>query len=122
MIRRPPRSTLFPYTTLFRSKDAGNTWKDQTKHDNYDTTFTPFVDEPQGGQGYFDMIVGASAQNPEHVIYGLCSSYRSTEGGKGWYRNTAIGGYQKKKRLHPPMQDNVTCGKDKWSLYHGGIK
>src|SRR2546427_9574256 len=23
MIRRPPRSTLFPYTTLFRSKDDG---------------------------------------------------------------------------------------------------
>src|SRR3712207_8945722 len=23
MIRRPPRSTLFPYTTLFRSKHAG---------------------------------------------------------------------------------------------------
>src|SRR5256885_9786287 len=23
MIRRPPRSTLFPYTTLFRSKPAG---------------------------------------------------------------------------------------------------
>src|SRR5256885_9865383 len=23
MIRRPPRSTLFPYTTLFRSKDSG---------------------------------------------------------------------------------------------------
>src|SRR5260221_5622805 len=23
MIRRPPRSTLFPYTTLFRSADAG---------------------------------------------------------------------------------------------------
>src|SRR5690348_17417769 len=24
MIRRPPRSTLFPYTTLFRSKDGVN--------------------------------------------------------------------------------------------------
>src|SRR5256885_12116879 len=24
MIRRPPRSTLFPYTTLFRSKTHGN--------------------------------------------------------------------------------------------------
>src|SRR3989454_9819774 len=24
MIRRPPRSTLFPYTTLFRSRAAGN--------------------------------------------------------------------------------------------------
>src|SRR5258708_16177389 len=23
MIRRPPRSTLFPYTTLFRSQEAG---------------------------------------------------------------------------------------------------
>src|SRR5438034_2202347 len=23
MIRRPPRSTLFPYTTLFRSRDIG---------------------------------------------------------------------------------------------------
>src|SRR2546427_6933494 len=26
MIRRPPRSTLFPYTTLFRSLDAG--WRE----------------------------------------------------------------------------------------------
>src|SRR2546427_7859850 len=25
MIRRPPRSTLFPYTTLFRSMSAGTT-------------------------------------------------------------------------------------------------
>src|SRR2546427_5168000 len=24
MIRRPPRSTLFPYTTLFRSEDVGD--------------------------------------------------------------------------------------------------
>src|SRR3712207_8293019 len=27
-IRRPPRSTLFPYTTLFRSKEAGSHGKD----------------------------------------------------------------------------------------------
>src|SRR5438067_11816875 len=26
MIRRPPRSTLFPYTTLFRSKSANFPW------------------------------------------------------------------------------------------------
>src|SRR3712207_7596222 len=26
MIRRPPRSTLFPYTTLFRSADAADVW------------------------------------------------------------------------------------------------
>src|SRR2546426_8655559 len=27
MIRRPPRSTLFPYTTLFRSQDAELDWR-----------------------------------------------------------------------------------------------
>src|SRR2546426_8269773 len=27
MIRRPPRSTLFPYTTLFRSPQAAEIWK-----------------------------------------------------------------------------------------------
>src|SRR2546429_2894514 len=26
MIRRPPRSTLFPYTTLFRSRDRSRSW------------------------------------------------------------------------------------------------
>src|SRR2546429_4430427 len=26
MIRRPPRSTLFPYTTLFRSLRSGQAW------------------------------------------------------------------------------------------------
>src|SRR3989449_2891246 len=31
MIRRPPRSTLFPYTTLFRSwVDLGEWWYDET--------------------------------------------------------------------------------------------
>src|SRR5690242_21514755 len=27
MIRRPPRSTLFPYTTLFRSQHSSESWK-----------------------------------------------------------------------------------------------
>src|SRR5439155_3893554 len=26
MLRRPPRSTLFPYTTLFRSRTPSNRW------------------------------------------------------------------------------------------------
>src|SRR3712207_7191839 len=34
MIRRPPRSTLFPYTTLFRSPHGGNSCSsdDSVKH------------------------------------------------------------------------------------------
>src|SRR3712207_7481120 len=31
MIRRPPRSTLFPYTTLFRSHQR-NRWRDHRRH------------------------------------------------------------------------------------------
>src|SRR5260221_13660653 len=30
MIRRPPRSTLFPYTTLFRSSRASDSMTDET--------------------------------------------------------------------------------------------
>src|SRR2546425_8690862 len=29
MIRRPPRSTLFPYTTLFRSRQANNGYRNE---------------------------------------------------------------------------------------------
>src|SRR5437773_8376974 len=29
MIRRPPRSTLFPYTTLFRSLEKSSVWMDK---------------------------------------------------------------------------------------------
>src|SRR3989449_7746474 len=32
MIRRPPRSTLFPYTTLFRSRGKGRAWPDRRDH------------------------------------------------------------------------------------------
>src|SRR2546429_6161806 len=32
MIRRPPRSTLFPYTTLFRSTDPARGWLPDLDH------------------------------------------------------------------------------------------
>src|SRR3989454_12853697 len=35
MIRRPPRSTLFPYTTLFRSRAFANDYNDKTWPQNY---------------------------------------------------------------------------------------
>src|SRR3712207_7707723 len=35
MIRRPPRSTLFPYTTLFRSPHGGPWMRDTWKFDPY---------------------------------------------------------------------------------------
>src|SRR5258708_30704410 len=41
MIRRPPRSTLFPYTTLFRSYSAGCQDSAVTFHDASVSTTSP---------------------------------------------------------------------------------
>src|SRR2546422_7691227 len=46
MIRRPPRSTLFPYTTLFRSKRYGRKLNRNTPNDCFSSlarTSTPFA-------------------------------------------------------------------------------
>src|SRR3712207_9504560 len=48
MIRRPPRSTLFPYTTLFRSvRDDGPGIPEAVRA----ALFEPFVSTKRGGQG-----------------------------------------------------------------------
>src|SRR2546427_9462738 len=46
MIRRPPRSTLFPYTTLFRSRLER--LGDVVRRDHPDVTVLPVVLEPDG--------------------------------------------------------------------------
>lgn len=112
-----------PY--LLKSVDAGRTWQDQTVRDaskSWENTFSPILDDTYGGQGFFDMTLGVSSENPEHVIYGLCSAYRSTEGGKGSFRKTAIGGYQRLDWMHPDIQDIAVVGKDTWIATDGGIK
>ena len=111
-----------PYILL--SKDAGETWEDKTipvTPGKYNT-FSPFLDT-DGGQGFFDMMVGASAQDPAHVLFGLCSLYRSTEEGKCNYRQGGIGGYQRSDWMHCDIQDIAIhpCG-DTWICNDGGIK
>src|SRR5258708_17460962 len=44
MIRRPPRSTLFPYTTLFRSPSSAAGWSSAARCSRWTTTSTT----PQG--------------------------------------------------------------------------
>src|SRR3712207_8349424 len=58
MIRRPPRSTLFPYTTLFRSTDEA-----QRRHvlDNLDKMVVKAVGE-SGGYG---MLIGTHSTAAE---------------------------------------------------------
>src|SRR3712207_6853127 len=70
MIRRPPRSTLFPYTTLFRS-DGGVTWEARN-------------------EGLADTTVFAVAPSPDYArdrtLYAATASglYRSRDGAASW--------------------------------------
>src|SRR4030095_17259071 len=46
MIRRPPRSTLFPYTTLFRSREKKVSWRSRARIQRCATcTATPRSEE-----------------------------------------------------------------------------
>src|SRR2546430_6026908 len=44
MIRRPPRSTLFPYTTLFRSDDTAGLEHAKNRGDEFGAIFQPEAD------------------------------------------------------------------------------
>lgn len=107
------------------SKDGGDTWTDKTVYKgqwHWDNTFSPIMDE-SGGQGFFDMMIGASAHDPAMVLFGLTSLYRSTEEGTCNYRNHGIGGYQRSDWMHCDIQDIAVhpCG-DTWICNDGGIK
>src|SRR5687768_17675894 len=52
MIRRPPRSTLFPYTTLFRSRLARSTAASPPRHDrDNQCRIRPTHPSTRGNQG-----------------------------------------------------------------------
>src|SRR5258705_6283443 len=59
MIRRPPRSTLFPYTTLFRSHDLAD-----RRHAILllGDTHRPAHDDPPAGQHSFDDLLDLLAR------------------------------------------------------------
>src|SRR5256885_13069805 len=75
MIRRPPRSTLFPYTTLFRSIE-------EERRAGRQTTAAPLVPVPRTGKlplsfgqqrlWFLDQLEGANA------IYNIPQTFRMT--------------------------------------------
>ena len=97
MIRRPPRSTLFPYTTLFRSKESRRTLHDGTEITTYTrdvvsanilqveagTTGYKGGDTGHGGRTYFRIQDEASTDmeiKPILSKYG-CDGFEVTLGG-----------------------------------------
>src|SRR2546425_4874915 len=65
MIRRPPRSTLFPYTTLFRSSRSG----DDIRPRKYfcATIFVAVCDQNFGNSTPFCSNAGLSLRSEEHT-------------------------------------------------------
>src|SRR2546426_2738451 len=62
MIRRPPRSTLFPYTTLFRSVDLGG------RATRSDRTHRPGVRQPWCQRRSVGRRVGRGGSHPAGVL------------------------------------------------------
>src|SRR2546422_5595798 len=66
MIRRPPRSTLFPYTTLFRSQDraarlaAGDRDRDRIQRERRSAAVQPHLQLPSQGDA-------AALRSEEHT-------------------------------------------------------
>src|SRR5258708_22975992 len=75
MIRRPPRSTLFPYTTLFRSDDpAGRGRNDSIRRSAADREKIDAPDRAMGGEIVEHLDVRRSEehtselQSPDHLV------------------------------------------------------
>src|SRR5437867_8679424 len=91
MIRRPPRSTLFPYTTLFRSESgkallepilAPYEWAMTTEHVGFDTTRAVYVTRSEEHtselQSPYDLVCRLLLEKKKHPHMKATSSYHST--------------------------------------------
>src|SRR5256885_8917194 len=65
MIRRPPRSTLFPYTTLFRSLRQPHKVRLESRPARIDGT---------GRISIRDLVVNALRMRPDRIVIGECRS------------------------------------------------
>src|SRR3712207_7143735 len=77
MIRRPPRSTLFPYTTLFRSEElVGHLGAE--RHDEAPLGHVHVAERPAGGEAVvLHLLVGRGDAEDEHVADGRSEEHTS---------------------------------------------
>src|SRR3712207_7389207 len=71
MIRRPPRSTLFPYTTLFRSKKQGMKIHTKTFVENVEAGDSSVKFEYGGESGEVDYLIIAAGRGADVEALGL---------------------------------------------------
>src|SRR5258707_11599672 len=68
MIRRPPRSTLFPYTTLFRSNSTGGAADHLSEGEVVTDSFTATVTDNFGATATEVVIITLTGTNDAPVI------------------------------------------------------
>src|SRR5256885_5353430 len=79
MIRRPPRSTLFPYTTLFRSTTPPASHNDESPDWSPDGTTIAFSESAWDGTSSTLDTVGADGTGERQLTTGAFADYRSEE-------------------------------------------
>src|SRR3712207_1216450 len=103
MIRRPPRSTLFPYTTLFRSYIStpaalGNQRLMLESVGGFDTSVSPSAD--------YDLYLRVARKYPVHHHEEVVAEYRRHEA--NMTRNTAL-----------MLKSEVTVLRRQWKYVRG---
>src|SRR3712207_7110354 len=73
MIRRPPRSTLFPYTTLFRS--AGGIF---SMYGHLDPALRVRVGDPVARGGLLGIVLRRADRVPSHLHFEIRTDRKST--------------------------------------------
>src|SRR2546422_7105603 len=92
MIRRPPRSTLFPYTTLFRS---GSGIAKITSPSEEWINVSPNVDPALHGRTTVSQPLAFAPWNQHELIAGLQFVMATTDGGMHWTKLSPDLGYAK---------------------------
>src|SRR2546425_5284732 len=78
MIRRPPRSTLFPYTTLFRSGEAGNARQVLSEVQSHDWDLV-ILDVTMPGRSGLDILRDLRRLRPKLRVLVLRSEEHTSE-------------------------------------------
>src|SRR5258708_28006043 len=101
MIRRPPRSTLFPYTTLFRSPAPMGPGQQSgyiTLPDGSKMRYSLLLPEGQGRSEEHT----SELQSPDHLVCRLLLEKKHTTHKPGAPPRSSPGPPHDNPRLHPP--------------------
>jgi PKD repeat protein len=75
-----------------------------------------------GGQGWYDLAIGASTTNSQEVMIGGVNMWRSTNGGTSWTLNSHWTGNYSKPYVHADIHDIVYLnGTTAYSANDGGL-